>query len=357
MFRIAPRRLFPHAAALSLCLLLLLVLAAGSAPAKTITDMAGQTVTVPDAPKRVYALSPPDTLLVYAINPCLLTGWNFPPFAPAKGFMPACVDNLPVLGGFFGQGMVPNKEALLAAKPQLVVSGSMAKPNRNFDTFFTDNNIPVVYIDSETPGNYPADFRLLGDLLGEAARGEALAAATEKTLAELHAGLATIPQDKRLTVYYAEGGDGLYTDGAGSFHTLVLELAGGRNVHTKPQSRRFGMDKVTMETVIGYAPKAIIVQDAKCRDMILTSPLWQNIPAVKDKKVFLIPDAPFNWFDRPPSFMRLLGAKWLAHALYPEVFPYDMVKETQAFLKLYLQQDITADQARALLAGENPHRK
>jgi len=354
MLRTPLCRSLPLAAALLASLLAL----SPSAPAtaKTVTDMAKTTVTVPDAPKKVYALSPPDSLLVYAIDPCVLAGWNFKPFPPAKAFMPACAANLPILGGFFGQGMVPNKEALLAAKPDMVISGTMARSNPEFDKFFTDMGIPVVHINSESPDNYPADFRFLGEALGKKERGDALAAATDKTLAELRAGLAKIPQDKRLTVYYAEGGDGLYTDGSGSFHTMVIEMAGGVNVHKKPQSRRFGMDKLTMETVMGYAPQAILVQDAKCRDMILASPLWKDIPAVKSGKVFLIPDAPFNWFDRPPSFMRLLGAKWMAHALYPEVFPYDMVKETQAFFKLYLQKDISADEAKALLAGKNPHR-
>lgn len=355
MFHNPTRRAAPLAAAILACLLALA--APGPAVAKTVTDMAGQTVTIPDTPKRVYALSPPDTLLVYAIDPCLVVGWNFPPFAPVAGFLPPCAQHLPVLGGFFGKGMVPNKEALLKAKPDLVISGTMAKSSRDFEKFFTDLGIPVLHINSESPKEYPADFRFLGEVLGHKERGEALAAAADKTLTELRDGLAKIPQDKRLTVYYAEGGDGLYTDGEGSFHTLVLDLAGGKNVHKKPQSRRFGMDKVTMETVIGYAPQAILVQDAKCRDMLLASPLWKDIPAVKAGKVFLIPDAPFNWFDRPPSFMRLLGAKWAAHALYPDVFSYDMVKETQAFFKLYLQQDIGADEAKALLAGENPHRK
>ncbi|OLN28926.1 hypothetical protein DVDV_1369 [Desulfovibrio sp. DV] len=32
--------------------------APGSIPAATVTDMSGKTVVVPDAPKRVYALSP-----------------------------------------------------------------------------------------------------------------------------------------------------------------------------------------------------------------------------------------------------------------------------------------------------------
>jgi iron complex transport system substrate-binding protein len=322
--------------------------------ARTITDMAGQTVVVPDAPKRVYALSPPDTLLVYAVAPCLLAGWNYQSPPDDAGYLNPCVRDLPILGGFFGQAMVPNKEALLKAAPDLVISGSMAKPHGEFDSFFVGANIPVVHIVSDSPESYPSALRLLGDLLGQKERGERLAAYAEQTLTAIHQGLASIPAEKRRTVYYAEGGDGLYTDGRGSFHTLVLELAGGVNVHPAPQSRRYGMDKVTMETVLGYAPEVILAQDAKCRDMILSSPLWKNIPAVRDGRVLLIPDLPFNWFDRPPSFMRLLGVKWLANALYPDIFPYDMVQEARTFFKLFLDRDITEAEARGLMAQKEP---
>lgn len=337
--------------ALGLVLLVALALPA-LARAGSVTDMEGHTVAVPDAPARIYTLSPPDTLLVYAIDPCLLVGWNYPTPGTAAGWLPACAAKLPILGGFFGQGMTPNKEALLAAKPDLVVTGSMAKPQAAFNSFFTEAGIPVVAIESATPADYAPALRFLGKVLNRRERADKLADYAEKTLADIQAGLDKIPQDKRVTVYYAEGGDGLYTEGRGSFHTLVLDQAGGVNVHPTPQTRRYGMDKVTMETVLGYAPQVILVQDAKCRDMILASPTWREIPAVKNGRVLLLPDTPFNWFDRPPSFMRLLGVKWLAQAFYPDVFPYDMTKETKEFLKLFLQTDINDATAQALLAGK-----
>ena len=317
--------------------------------ARTVTDMAGHKVAVPDAPARVYALSPPDALLVYAIDPCLLAGWNYPPYPPTAGYLPPCAAKLPVLGGFFGKDVTPDKNAILAAKPDLVVTGSMAKPQAAFNVFFKEHNIPVLTIDSQSPEDYAPAWRVLGAALGRTERAATLAAYAEATLADIRKGLATIPEAKRVRVYYAEGGDGLYTDGADSFHTLALKLAGGVNVYAKPQTNRYGMDRVTMEDVVGFAPQVILAQDAKCRDMILSSPAWSEIPAVKSGRVLLLPDTPFGWFDRPPSFMRLLALKWMAHALYPDVFPYDMVKETQAFFKLFWNKDLDEGQARALL--------
>uniref|UniRef100_I2Q3C8 ABC-type Fe3+-hydroxamate transport system, periplasmic component n=1 Tax=Desulfovibrio sp. U5L TaxID=596152 RepID=I2Q3C8_9BACT len=334
---------------LALALAAACCLAPVAAPAATVTDMSGKTVVVPDTPRRVYALSPPDALLVYAVAPCRLAGWNYPQTSAARAWFAPCARDLPVLGGFFAMGMTPDKEELLKAAPDLAISGSMAKSNSDFDAFFAGAGIPVVHIESESPEDYPRALRLLGGLLGDKERGEALAAYADRTLADIRQGVASIPEDKRLTVYYAEGGDGLYTDGRGSFHTLVLELAGGVNVHPSPQTRVYGMDKVTLETVLGYAPQVILAQDAKCRDLILASPLWREIPAVRAGRVLNIPDLPLNWFDRPPSFMRLLGLKWMAHTLYPEVFPYDMVQETRDFFKLFWNRDVTEAEARTLL--------
>ncbi|WP_428561649.1 MAG: ABC transporter substrate-binding protein [Solidesulfovibrio sp. DCME] len=338
----------------SLTLVAVAALWAATAQARSLTDADGQRLTLPDAPKRVYALSPPDSLLVYALDPCLLAGWNYAPLPPTLPFLPACAKDLPVLGGFFGKDETPDEKALAAAKPDLVVSGSMAKPQAAFEAFFAARGIPVVHVASQSPNDYPAAWRLLGEALDRRGRAAELAAAAEETLAAVRRGLAGIPQDKRLTVYYAEGGDGLYTDGGGSFHTVVLDLAGGINVHTQPPTDRKGMDRVPMEAVVASAPQVILAQDAACRDMILSSPAWGEIPAVKAGRVYLLPDAPFGWFDRPPSFMRLLCLKWLANILYPEAFPYDMAQETKAFFKLFLQVDLTDAQATALLQGKAP---
>jgi iron complex transport system substrate-binding protein len=339
---------------LAIVLAAILSIAAGPVPAGTIADMAGQTVTVPATPRKVYALSPPDALLVYVVAPCLLAGWNYPLPTETVGFLAPCARNLPVLGGFFSKDASPDTTALQAVAPDLVISGTMAKPHRAFESFFTGAGVPVLHIESESIESYPSALRLLGEALGRKERGDRLAAYADETLAVIGQGLETIPPDKRLTVYYAEGGDGLYTEGRGSFHTAVLELAGGVNVHAAPQTRRIGLDKVDLATVRAYAPRVILVQDDKCRDMLLTSPDWKDIPAVRDGRVLLLPDLPFNWFDRPPSIMRLLGAKWLANALYPEVFPFDMVRETQAFFRLFLEKDLTDAEARALFAQGQP---
>ena len=49
--------------------------------------------------------------------------------------------------------------------------------------------------------------------------------------------------------------------------------------------------------------------------------------------------------------MRILGLKWVAGILYPDVYTWDMEQECREFFHLFLQQDITAEEARRLVSA------
>ena len=70
---------------------------------------------------------------------------------------------------------------------------------------------------------------------------------------------------------------------------------------------------------------------------------------MKNKKAYYIPHEPFSWFDRPPSFMRFLGLKWLVNLIYPEAFKFDMIRETREFYKLFLDLELTDEQIYKIL--------
>ena len=68
-------------------LLLLLVVLALPAQARTITDSAGRVVEIPDEVNTVFAAGPPASILVYIMKPEALTGW---PRATASGTQLYC---------------------------------------------------------------------------------------------------------------------------------------------------------------------------------------------------------------------------------------------------------------------------
>jgi len=340
------RKLIAFATVACLSVLLLSV----AAPARDITDMTGRAVSVPDTIGTVYAASPPETMLVYAIDPTLLAGLNFPLKGSDK-YMDAHTLGLPVIGGYFGQGKTPNLEKLVALNPDMVIGRDSNPLSGKFEAFLHKFNIPLANIVIDRLDQYPEAFELLGSLLGRESRGKRLAEYTRKTLTRAKAATASIPAGKRVKVYYAEGNDGLRTESGASIHAELIPLAGGINVHHEGTLTRYGKEKVTIETVIAYQPEVIFVEQPSLFARIYSSAGWKSIPAVKNHRVYLIPRTPFNWFDRPPSFMRILGLKWVADILYPDRFDWDMEEECREFFHLFLQKDISAEDARQLMSG------
>ncbi|NLW07967.1 MAG: ABC transporter substrate-binding protein, partial [Clostridia bacterium] len=46
---------------------------------------------------------------------------------------------------------------------------------------------------------------------------------------------------------------------------------------------------------------------------------------------------------------RILGIKWLGNLLYPEIYGYDMTKETREFYKLFYHYDLSDEELTSLL--------
>ena len=328
----------------------LIVLIMAQLQAKNITDMLGRTTTIPDTPKKVYAPSPYGSYALYAMDPNLLVGWIFninPKFYP---YLNKRMETLPVVGRVFGAGQSANLEVLLAQHPDLILMWSHVNEfTQKEEQRLKVLNTPYVYALDENLLDYVKVFKFLGKALSLEERGNALSAYTQKTFDDVKKVVKNVPQEKRPRVYYAEGLDGLSTECNDSIHVEILQIAGDVNIHKCHTSSHKGFEKLSMERVLQYDPDVILVQDEIFFQKIYDSKLWRDIQAVKNKRVFLIPKAPFNWFDRPPSFMRILGLKWVMHNLYPKEYPIDMTQETKDFYKLFLNVDLSQEQINTLL--------
>jgi iron complex transport system substrate-binding protein len=330
-------------------LLLLFALLSQPAQGRELTDMNGRKVTIPDTISRVVGVSPPATYLLYAIDPTLIGGANTS--AAEKKFMVEAFTKLPVIGGFFGQSKTLNQEILLQIKPDFVVYGAWREnaTMQYFESTMAQLHLPSVGVHFDSIDDYPAALRFLGDVLGRQERGKVLGDYAAKAISEAKSAAAQIPETEKVTVYYAEGMDGLSTEKSGSLHAELIPLAGGINVHKGESSDSYGMDKISMEQIILYDPAVILIKEKAFFETIFTDPRWKNLHAVRDKRVYLIPSGPFNWFDRPPSIMRLLGIKWLLKTLHPKLYPADIPAETKAFYKLFLGVELSDADVHTLL--------
>ena len=160
-------------------------------------------------------------------------------------------------------------------------------------------------------------------------RAEALAAYADGVM-----GL-TIPDGPSPRVYAARGPEGLETGLDGSINVELLKVVGATNVATRgpgmgptpgkaPEGKGpegkvggggrrggGGLAQVSMEQVTAWDPEVIITGDERFFASVRSNPLWAGIKAVKDRRVYKSPTAPFGWFDSPPGINRLIGVRWL----------------------------------------------
>jgi iron complex transport system substrate-binding protein len=335
-----------------LVLALALVVMPTFAGAGRIDDMYGRNVTVPDHVTRVLGASPPVTYMVYTLNPSLLVGLNLPVDDDLRRFLRPETMKLPVLGGFAGQGRNVNLEVVIASKPDLVLAWAPRSVTLNprIEQALTSAGIPCAYVKLDKMSDYPAAYEFLGGLLGQKERGKVLAAYFRSELKKLESFSAGIPEKKRVTVYFAEEKDGLTTVSSNSVHAEAVALAGGRNVHRGDPENARAKDRITLEQVLAYDPDVIIAQDESFFGGIYKDARWSGVRAVRNRRVYLIPDTPFDWMDRPPSFLRLMGAKWLAGVLYPQQAGGNIVAETREFYKVFFGVGLSDQEVRTILA-------
>ncbi len=310
--------------------------------AAEIIDMKGRKVVVPDNIKKLYAPSPYGAFMMYAIAPDLMSGLIFTPRDEDKKYLNKSLQDLPVIGSLSGEAQAANLEVLLKTKPDVLIvwTGKDTKVSEKMQKTMDNLNIPYVYVAVDTMADYPEAFRFLGKLLKREKRTEELAAYCAKTLGDVSTAVNKIPGDKRPKVYYAEGVDGLSTECNDSIHVELLRLAGDVDIHRCHTASHMGMEKISLEQVMIDNPDIIVAQERLFYDKVFNDPAWQQIKAVKNHKVYLIPRAPFNWFDRPPSFMRFLGLKWLTSRLYPAEYPIEIEKEARMFYQIFLGVDL-----------------
>lgn len=317
---------------------------------KTVIDMFNKEVEIPSTIKKIYAPSPYGSLALYAMDSSLLAGWIFEIDSKNYPYLSENMKTLPVIGRVFGTGQRANLEVLLSQHPDLILMWSHNDEiSQKEEEQLKLLNSPIIYVKEKNLFDYPNIFKFLGDTLNLEKRGEELASYTQNVFNKVKKTLKEIPNEKRPKVYYAQGVDGLATECNDSIHVELLQIVGDVNIHRCQTSSHKGFEKISMEKVIQYNPDVILIQEKIFFENIKNSELWKDIKAVKNNKVFLIPKKPFNWFDRPPSFMRILGLQWLMANLYPEYYIFNKNEEIKKFYKLFLNVSITDEQISNIL--------
>ncbi len=314
------------------------------------TDDLGRTVTIPDTIERVVPSGNLSQMILYSITPEKIVGWSSQLSGSAKEeYFSQDTVNLPVFGTFYGRKANLNKEALMAAAPDIVIDmgeikGSKESMIADLDSLQRDIVTPVIFIEAYLD-NTPDVYRKLGALLEEEERGERLAAFAEDAIEMARSARESITSP--VTVYYSSSPDGLEAIAEGNFHGEVIEKVGAKNV--VPSAFGESNNAVSMEQLYLWDPDVILLSDSEAYERALSDDMWSMLRAVEENRVYLVPTEPYSFIDSPPATNRIIGIYWLGNLLYPELYPVDIIQKTIDYYWLYYNYSLSEEHTESIL--------
>ena len=355
----------------SVLLASLLLAACGSTPTPeapapgdsglTVVDALGRKIEFPAPPQRIVvagksSLTIINTLYLFPEARDRVAGLVVGRQKPGAflGFVDPAFDQKPVLEVEAGP------EQIAPLDPDVVVVRSfmeekLGKPLEQVD-------IPVVYVDLETPEQYFRDLDTLGQLFGNQARAKEIRAFYQARLDRLDEGLGDLSGDQKprvLIVQYSDqGGEvALNVPSASWLQTTESELAGGLPVW-KEAAQSGGWTVVNFEQIAAWDPDQIFVISYQADPSqvvagLQANPQWQALRAVQEGHLYAFPADVYSWDQPDPRWV--LGTTWLAAKIHPDrLADLDLMDEvSQFFSQMYgLDEASIQEQILPLLKGD-----
>lgn len=320
--------------------------------ARTIVDMTGERVEVPDKVESIlitcYGGATHELAVLGAAD--LIVGQPSMKRFPLLLSLHPRFGDLPDVGTFNNV----NVEEALKLKPDLVIASvTSAQGNRKL----RNAGLPVVAVltGKSDIERIQKEFLLIGSLVGQEERARNLVAYWQKTLKLLEKRTATIPQGERKRVYYMLG-NYLHTNGSAWWGDYLITTAGGINVASAIGKGR----DISAEDLLKWNPDEIIISGNEGH--LISIPELKGhsqlggLSAVRDDNLHFCPVGGF-WWDRP-SPEAILGFLWLGKTLYPSRFAdIDIAGETKTFFKTFYGTVLSDGDVRAFMnpAGASGH--
>jgi len=237
-------------------------------------DDFGDTVATAGAPRRIVSLNPSTTELLYAIGAGdRMVGRT------AYDVWPEAARKLPDLG----PGLRPNVEAVLAAKPDLVVLYA-SDDNRDAARRLRAAGVATAAYRVDRIADFIRVTRALGILTRDttAARitTDSVGASLERVRASTRALVAP-------TVFWPLYDQPLLAVGGGSYLDELIAIAGGRNLYGFMSAPS---PQITIEDLVQRDPQIVLVSPAS-RDRFIADPRLRALRAVREGRVLAVDTA------------------------------------------------------------------
>jgi len=320
---------------------------------RMVIDVAGRRVLIPEHVERIACLtgaSYEKAFLVGAGNRIAMRASSGPPWMVRTN---PSVQQIPLMHNSHN----PNVEDLLKQNVQVVFfwdsprgldklarSGMVAvipQPERIVSTSIRDFNEKM-----------KSEVRLYGKVLGGDAsrKADIWSSYYDQKTHYVMERTQRIPEASRLKVYYLRGPSSLNTLGNNENITWYGEMAGANMVIRN--SRTNNIAKVSIEEILQWNPDVVFVGRQYSPDLVLKDAKWRDISAIRNRRVYVIPDGVFYW---DSSSEGVLLTEYMAQKLYPDLFKdLKMKDEVQTYYKQFYHYELTDNEADNMLHGLGP---
>jgi len=228
-------------------------------------------------------------------------------------------------------------DALAAIEPDLIVTQDLchvcaATPDDLASALIHLRHAPqIVTLNPHSLTDVCADIRKVGGATGRAGQAEHLIAEFELNVAAVEQRMVDLPQPRVLALEWL---DPLYV--AGHWVPEMINRAGGRDVLGRAGEPSF---RVEWDAVASSQPEVIIVmpcgysleQAAGEFRALSLPPVWRDLPAVKNNRVFVVEAS--GYFSRPGPRLAE-GMNILAHVLHADTRCDALARATAAYMRV-----------------------
>lgn len=246
------------------------------AAALRVVDDAGDTVALARPATRIASLVPATTELLFAIGAgAQLAGRSAWCDYPAQA---AAVPSL-------GDGIAPNVEAIVAARPDLVLLYDSPQ-NAGAAERLRGLGVAVARLRTDRLADVARHARLLGTLTGHAADADTMVRRFEGELAQF----PPTADPAAPAVFFLVWDQPPTTIGAGSFLSDLVARAGARNLFADLAAPS---PIVSVEAVAARDP-ALVFWVGESEPAFVSRPEWQVVRAVRERRLLRVSGSEFN---------------------------------------------------------------
>jgi iron complex transport system substrate-binding protein len=245
-----------------------------------------------------------------------------------------------------------NIEELLRLEPDVVIIRGDTAMDQKETEQLDKSGLNYIVVDYTNIKEQQQAISIIGEAIGRKDKAKFFNEYYNSVIERVNEVIAGIPEEKRVRMYHSEN-QALRTIHKDSLAADWSRAAGVINVSVGEELNLVNNDYyASLEQVLLWNPEVIIANENSAINYILGNPQWSGIDAVREGRVYQLPQGISRW-GHPGSVETPLAILWTAKTVYPELFEHiDMESEVEYFYKEFFGYQLSPEMIQQILSGE-----